>query len=305
MENLMDGELPQSDFLRYKKKIFYTLGALVFLFLFYFLFFSAPRNFPVGSIVNINEGAGLRSVSLKLVDENIIRSRIVFEAFIILYGGERHIIPADYFFERGIPVWQVARRISRGERHLAPIAVTIPEGFNALQIADAFIAKLPDFDKEKFLQVAREGYLFPDTYFFFTTDNEQDALRLMAANFEKKVSPLRPDIVSFGKSETDIIIMASLVEREAKGAADRGTVAGILWKRLGLGMPLQVDAALETYKTRGLPKEPIANPGLDSVKAAIYPEKSNYLYYLHDKEGGIHYAKTFEEHKANKLKYLK
>ena len=70
-------------------------------------------------------------------------------------------------------------------------------------------------------------------------------------------------------------------------------------------MPLQVDAALETYKTKGLPKNPICNPGLDSIRAAIHPEKSNYLYYLHDKDGVIHYATTFAEHKANKLKYLK
>ena len=162
------------------------------------------------------------------------------------------------------------------------------------------------FNKDRFLILTKEkeGYLFPDTYNFFKGDNEDDALRLMSANFEKKVAPLRPQIVLTGKTEKEIITMASIIEREAKGDADRSLISGILWKRLALGIPLQVDAALETYKTKGLPKSPICNPGLEAIKAAIYPEASNYLYYLHDKDGNIHYARSFEEHKINKLKYL-
>ena len=70
-------------------------------------------------------------------------------------------------------------------------------------------------------------------------------------------------------------------------------------------MPLQTDAAPETYKVKGLPKNPISNPGLEAINSAINPQNSSYLYYLHDKDGNIHYAKNFEEHKANKLKYLK
>ena len=99
--------------------------------------------------------------------------------------------------------------------------------------------------------------------------------------------------------------MASIIEREAKGDSDRGYISGILWNRINKNMPLQVDAALKTYKTKGLPEQPICNPGLEAIKAAIHPVLSNYLYYLHDKNGVIHYAKTFEEHKKNKLKYLK
>ena len=126
----------------------------------------------------------------------------------------------------------------------------------------------------------------------------------MGNNFEKKILPIRPKIISSGKTEKEIIIMASVIEREAKGDADRGFISGILWRRLQIGIPLQVDAAPETYKTKGLPENPIGNPGLEAINSAIYPEKSNYLYYLHDKDGNIHYARTFEEHKVNKLKYL-
>src|SRR5690606_36216868 len=116
----------------------------------------------------------------------------------------------------------------------------------------------------------------------------------------------------------DTVIMASLIEREAKGDDDRALIAGILYNRLEEGMRLQVDATVayaagvkegellrsmfdidspyNTYRYGGLPPAPIANPGLLSLEAALHPEPSEYLYYLHDKRGSIHYAKTFAEH---------
>ncbi|OGI90191.1 hypothetical protein A2911_02175 [Candidatus Nomurabacteria bacterium RIFCSPLOWO2_01_FULL_40_15] len=313
MENLFpensqiypEGDLSKHNFLK-RKTTFFILGAILFIILWYFLFFTAPINFPKGKIVSIEQGVNLRSVSLKLKNERIIHSRIVFEAFAIIYGGERHIVASDYLLERKLPVFEIARRISRGESHLAPVKVVIPEGFNNSDIADNFALKLNNFDKSKFLLEAqdKEGYLFPDTYFFFTTANEVDAIKSLSDNFEKKMAVLRPEILSQNKSEKDIIIMASVIEKEAKGD-DRGLISGILWKRFSIGMPLQADAAPETYKTKGLPQSPIGNPGLLSIKAAIHPVSSPYLYYLHDKDGNIYYAKNFEEHKSNKKKYLK
>ena len=99
--------------------------------------------------------------------------------------------------------------------------------------------------------------------------------------------------------------MASIIERESKGDVDRRVISGILWKRIKIGMPLQVDAAPDTYKTKGLPKSPIGNPGILAIQAAIHPTRSPYLYYLHDKNGNIYYAKTFLEHKQNIARYLK
>lgn len=299
------------DFFLANKVFFYVLGVITFLAFFYFFFLSAPVDFPLGTIFNIEQGNSLRNVSLRLKNENIIRSRLAFEAFVIIYGREKRVISADYLFEDRVSVWEVARRIGKGERHLAPVKVTIPEGFNMYDIANAFVVKLTNFNKEKFLLEAKdkEGYLFPDTYFFFTNDTEVDAIRSMSENFEKKIAPIRPQIVALskntGRTEEDFIIMASIVEREAKGDADRGFISGILWKRIGMNIPLQVDAALETYKTKGLPKNPIANPGLEAIKAALYPQNSPYLYYLHDKDGNIHYAKSFGEHRQNISKYLK
>jgi len=289
------------------KKLFYIFGAITFLILAYFLFFSAPNNFPAGTIINIKEGSSLRYISKYLEENHLIRSRVAFETFAIIFGGEKHIVSGDYLFESKLPVFEVARRVSRGEQDLAPIKVTIPEGFSVSDISKVFASKLTNFNEDKFLSEAtkKEGYLFPDTYFFLTTDNEENVLQSMGDNFDKKIAPILPQIISSGKTEKDIIIMASIIEKESKGDVDRAFISGILWKRINLGMPLQVDSDPDTYKTKGLPKDPICNPGMKAIEAAIYPKVSNYLYYLHDKDGNIHYASSFAEHILNEQKYLK
>lgn len=289
-----------------RKIFFYFLGVVVIIMIAYFSFFSPPKNLIPGTIINIKEGTGLRSVSKNLKTNNIIRSRVVFETLVIIFGGEKYLASGDYLFEDPVSAFEVARRFSKGEHHLAPVKVTIPEGFNVSEISEAFALKLVNFNKEKFLQSAKskEGYLFPDTYFFFTTDNEESVLHSMSENFEKIITTIMPQIISSGKTGKEVIIMASLIEEESKGDIDRELISGILWKRLARNMPLQVDADPDTYKTNGLPQNPISNPGLKAILAAIHPKDSSYLYYLHDKEGNIHYASTFEEHKLNKQKYL-
>ncbi len=287
--------------------IFGIIGFVLILFLFNLFFIRAPRNFPIGQTIEIDSGISLRALSKELQKQNIIFSRPVFETMVIIYGGEKHIAPGDYLFEKKLPVGEIAKRISRAEYHLAPVKITIPEGFDVEQIADTVSNKLPNFNKNKFLLEAsgQEGYLFPDTYFFFDTANEQDVYKYLSNNFKEKISVVQNEINTSLKSEKDIITMASLVEREASGDADRAIISGILWNRISKNMPLQVDAAPETYKTKGLPESPICNPGLKAIEAAIHPTFSIYLYYLHDKNGVIHFARTFTEHKQNIAKYLK
>ncbi len=271
-----------------------------------FLFFlNGPTDFPEGVTFKIEQGDSLRSVSFKLKKENVIRSRTIFEAFVIILGKEKHIISSNYYFETKLSVYEIAKRVAKGEHNMAYISITIPEGFTNLEIANIFSSRLVNFSKENFLAKAKEGYLFPDTYFFLNTDDEEVVFTSMSNNFNKKINILRPLIVALGKNEKDIVIMASLIEKESKGDSDREFISGILWKRLSIGMPLQVDVAPETYKIKGLPSNPIANPGLESLKASISPKTSPYLYYLHDKDGAIHYAKNFTEHRANIEKYLK
>ena len=176
------------------------------------------------------------------------------------------------------------------------VRVTVPEGFNIRQIAER-LEEAGFFPAEEFIKLAQseEGYLFPDTYEFYGHTRPEEVIFKMKENFLKKASEVSPDAV----------IMASLLEEEAAQTEDRKIISGILWKRLGAEFPLQVDAEPGTYEYLGFPPSPITNPGLDAIDAALHPASSPYWYYLSDKEGNTHYAKTFEEHKANRLKYLK
>ena len=176
------------------------------------------------------------------------------------------------------------------------VRVTIPEGFNVRQIAER-LEEAGLFPAEEFIKLAQseEGYLFPDTYEFYGHARPEEVILRMKENFLKKAGEVSPDAV----------IMASLLEEEAAQTEDRKIISGILWKRLGAEFPLQVDAEPGTYEYLGFPPSPITNPGLDAIEAALHPAASPYWYYLSDKEGNTHYAKTFEEHKQNRLKYLR
>ncbi|MBI3075161.1 MAG: endolytic transglycosylase MltG, partial [Parcubacteria group bacterium] len=151
--------------------------------------------------------------------------------------------------------------------------------------------------------------------------------RAMRENFFKKIKPLETAIGDSGKNLHEILTMASLLEEEARAADTRRLIAGILWRRLKIGMPLQVDATFmyingkntfeltledladdsspyNTYTHKGLPPGPITNPGLDSIVAALYPKENPYLFYLADLSGTTYYSRTFDEHKEKKFRYL-
>jgi UPF0755 protein len=172
-----------------------------------------------------------------------------------------------------------------------------------------------------------EGYLFPDTYFFPPMASDQDIIEKMKETFDKKVSPYMEEIKNSGRSLGEIVTLASILEEEVQTTEDRKLVADLLLRRMAMHMPLQVDATLtyeigkgslelstkdlkkdspyNTYTRRGLPPTPISNPGLDTILAALHPTLNDYLFYLSDKDGITHFAKTHAEHVTNKAKYLK
>ncbi|MBU0545924.1 endolytic transglycosylase MltG [Patescibacteria group bacterium] len=181
-------------------------------------------------------------------------------------------------------------------------------------------------DKPKCLGL--EGYLFPDTYFFANDAPAEVVARKMLENFGVKLdSGLRAEIARQNKTIHEIITMASLIEAEAREESDRALVSDVLWRRNSVGMGLELDSTVNyltgnskpsisftekeinslynTYKYRGLPPGPINNPSLSAIKAAIYPEKNDYWFFLADKEGKVHFGKTLEEHNQLKYKYLK
>jgi len=185
-----------------------------------------------------------------------------------------------------------------------------------------------DFLKEKPKDIGLEGYLFPDTYEIKKGEEVGKVIEKMLKNFEKKITPeLKKEIKKQGKTLFQIITMASLLEREAKSYEDKQKIAGILWKRLKNGWKLQVDATLtyilgkpsllltkedlqidspyNTYKYYGLPKGPICNPGIESIKAAIYYKETPFWFYLNTKDGRTLFSKTLKEHNFKRWKYLR
>ncbi len=298
--------------------------ATLFLFLIIGFAFSPPRSsYP--AFFEVRNGAGLNEIAEGLKKSGIIRSAFLFKTCAFLSEGSRASVAGIYEFEDPLGPCTVALRIVDGRFSLIPIRTTIPEGFSKKDIALRLTA-LPRFNIDNFMKTAPEGYLFPDTYFFSPSMNETEVIKMMTDNFERKVEPLSEDIEKSNRTLKDIIIVASLVELETKFPEDRPIVAGILWRRLDMKLPLQVDAAFayingkgtfeltlddlkidspyNTYRYAGLPPTPISNPGIDSIKAAVDPAKTNYIYFLSDKAGRMYYARTFEEHQVNREKYL-
>ncbi len=291
-------------------------------------FWRAPSDFPVGSSVSIAKGATISSASLLLAEKHIVRSPFWFKVWSVLLGEGTGVKAGEYNLSEALPVFSVAHNFTAGIQNLATVNVTVPEGLNNRQIFSVLTKKLTHLNRERFLALAKtkEGYLFPDTYTFVQNATEGEVFAEMEQNFTKRTTELRDRIAVFGKSLHEVITMASLVEGEARTEKTRQEVAGVLWRRLAIGMPLQVDAVFpyilgkntfevttddlkvdspyNTYKYAGLPPGPVNNPSLASILATITPTDGKYLYYLSDKDGQMHYAVTHEEHLKNRAKYL-
>jgi UPF0755 protein len=202
------------------------------------------------------------------------------------------------------------------------LAVLIPEGFTKKQIAERLQKYIYKFDKNDFLRKAREGYLYPDTYFFFKYSTNDEIIKIFSEKFNDEM------LNNFPRMPTEKeIIIASMLEREARKEEEMRIISGIIQNRLKAGMALQIDATVlygqgawkdrvlykdlktkndyNTYQKTGLPIGPISNPGLPAIRAAMFPAKTKYFYYLTGLDGRMYYAVTHEEHVRNKLKYLR
>ncbi len=282
------------------------VALLVSAFLFLFLVggIAPPTSFPEGTIVEVPQGQSLSEVARLLEGKNIIRSAFWFRGIAIITGGARRMQAGPYYFEYPQSAVSIVWRMARGIQDVKSVKVTVPEGFTVKQISALFDERFVSFDNRVFELTAPEGYLFPDTYFLPVTATATSTIKLMRDNFLRRIFPVMPEIEDSGRSLEDIITLASLIEGEANNQKDREMVSDILWKRLKIGMPLQVDVEMKTYEFQGLPEKPINNPGLLSIKAAIHPTSTPYIYYLTGHDGKMYYAKTFDEHKANIVKYL-
>lgn len=298
---------------------------------FYIFIWRSPRPFPDHALLTVERGESLSQITQTFEERGVVRSGLWLRVFTTLLGGQKRVIAGDYYFPEPASVFRVAWVLHKGEFGLIAIKTTIPEGLSSYEIADLLEKNLPNFKAEEFLaQVDSdgvEGYLFPDTYFFMPNAKASDVILTMRENFARQVSVYQEDIVKSERPINDIVIMASIIEDESNSSLDsKRIVAGILWSRLRLDMPLQVDAPFiyyngkhsfnltkddlqedhpyNTYVNKGLPPTAITNPGIDSIRAAIAPTNTEYLYFLSDKHGNMHYAKDFEGHKRNRELYI-
>ncbi len=276
----------------------------------------------------VERGEGVRAVGNSLKKEGLISDPTVFFILVKKEGKDNAIQAGDYKLSPSMNLSQIIDALSHGTMD---IWVTIPEGMRADEIADILEKKIPSYDAAWRSQLRlHEGSLFPDTYLIPKDATIDSVLSILENNFQKKITEtgLSSDSPNLEKTLT----IASLIEREALFDDDRALVSSVIHNRLNIGMKLDIDASVQyalgkqpngkwwkkdltpqdltiessynLYASPGLPPTPICNPGLSSIQAALSPSETDYLYYVSDKSGHLHFAKTFKEHQANITKYL-
>jgi len=291
----------------------------------------------------IPKGYSVTQVARKLEERGLIKNILAFKVYVQVKGKSREIKAGEYDLKKNLTLKEITEVLLRGPSEVwITVPEGLRREEIALKFTDG-LEKMGDereFFLSEFLSLTKtkEGYLFPDTYLFSRNVSAGKVVAAMLRNFEKRIAELDKDISSSKYDINQILTMASLVEREVLFDDERLVVAGILLKRLESDWPLQVDAAVQyavassrcnvmsancknwwpiligkdikinsqynTYKYKGLPPAPISNPGILSIKAVLYSKETDYWYYLHDKDGKIHYAKTLEGHNLNIRKYL-
>lgn len=275
-----------------------------------------PKNTSSQSFI-IAKGDGVREIARKLKDAGLVRDQVAFFILIKKLNIERNIQAGSFKLSPAMSAYDVALKLTRGTED---VWVTIPEGWRSEEILEYLATQ--GFNTKDVDWRADEGKLFPDTYLIPKESSASAIHDLLRRTFDAKTAGLKID--------RQTLILASLVEREAKFAADRPLVASVLLNRLNIGMKLDVDATVQytlgkpgnwwpkdltlddlkikspynTYLNAGLPPSPIANPGLSVINAVISAPRTDYLYYVSDKTGHLHFASTLDAHNANVAKYI-
>ncbi len=293
-----------------------------------FLLLLPPFEFPRGVEIEVRDDASFDETATMLKEAGVIRSALVFKVVARIGQADRALQAGRYLFSEPVGVTTVLFRLVHGISGIPSARVTFPEGYTAREMAETLTESIPGFDGRAFLAEAtqEEGYLFPDTYLFPYDVTPTEVVARMRATFDTRSEELSDVLPLSSRSLDQIVIMASILEKEAKTEEEMRTVAGILWNRVELNRGLQVDAVFgyikgidtyhpsgedldidspyNTYKYPGLPPGPIGNPGLTALRAALSPVDTSYLYYLTGRDGKMYYATTFEEHKKNRELYL-
>lgn len=301
------------------------LVGIISLSAWYALASQPPDEFPVNTDITIQNGMNLKDIAKHLYESKVIDSPVIFSAILSQKYANKSVKAGIYQFSTPLTIEGVADALVEGSYKTPLQRVTFPEGFRVANF------KTYTGDKATLAQELSpeqyEGFLFPDTYFIDNGTTQSELVTLMQQNYETHLAPLRERIQASGHTEKEIITLASIIEREANDETSMHMVSGVLHNRLNIDMPIQTDAVFDyllgktsaelteddlsidspynTYTRRGLPPTPIGNPGMVAIEAALEPTKHDYLYYLSDEDGHFYYAKTFEQHKQNKARYLR
>jgi UPF0755 protein len=285
--------------------------------------------------VDVPRHASVRAIAETLETKGLIRHRYAFMLMARLMGESNHMKAGEYELQPSMPLVQIIDKLARGDAIAAWF--TVPEGYTVAQVADT-LSQLGMADRHRFLKLALsgspkfdlglkiprrslEGYLFPDSYKFKKGVSEHTIVAGMLRNFHSRVvDDLAEDVRSSSLPLDKVVILASLIEREARAPDDRPLIAAVIYNRLKRHMLLQIDASVlyalgrhkdrvlladlkvdspyNTYKYPGLPPGPICSPGLDSIRAALRPAKADYLYYVAQANGRHIFSTTLAEHNA-------
>lgn len=278
----------------------------------------------------VEAGQDARSIAKNLRSQGLIRDPIAFFLYARFGGYQNKIQAGDFRLSPSMNLSSIMDSLTHGT---TDVWVTIPEGWRNEEISLQLAQEL-GIPESEFMKAAKEGYMFPDTYLVPQNASASSIISILNKTFSEKVTP---DIIKKAQDKgltlDELIIVASLVEREARLDEDRPIVASVILNRLNEGMKLDLDATVQyalgyetgekswwkknltledlkidspynTYTNPGLPPTPIANPGLEAIQAVVNAPKTDYLFYVSDINGKIHPAKDLDGHNANVEKYV-
>ena len=311
---------------------FCGLGVLCLIALLVGVYLTSPPS-SSKEIVNfeVPTGSSSQTIAKQLAEQKLIRSEYAFRIVVRHRESGKHLHAGTYVLRRNMTLWHIVDEFEKGQVTL--LSWTVPEGLTAAAIAELWETEgfgtaeafreayeLPRLLRRYGLEDKTvEGYLFPNTYKFAKGITVEKVVEMMLEEFKQRwTETFDKEAISLGLTRHEIVTLASVIEKEAQSKSERPKIAGVFHNRLkekwrlqadptvlyALGNPkrlltradLRVDSPYNTYKHKGLPPGPIANPGIDSIIAALRPEKTDYFYFVAIGEGKHHFSKTLSEH---------
>lgn len=305
----------------------------------YQIYVAVDKSSAIIKTIDIRRGMGLTEIANLLKSEGVIHSAVAFEILTICEKSQDKIKAGEYEISPALTMAEILTKLVEGD--YIKISFTIPEGYNIFQIAD-LLAEKKFVNKERFIRLTQdenfistlgikattlEGYLFPETYCIFKGAKEEEIITMMVSQLKSVItSEDMEQARQIGLSFHQVLTLASIIEKETKLSEERYLISAVFHNRLKQHIPLKSDPTViyallpdfdgdlkkedlkvnspyNTYRNKGLPPGPIASPGLNSIKATLYPPKVNYLYFVSMNNGAHKFSSTLKEHNKAVLKY--